>query len=199
MLYFSQKRASLKAFGGFGIFKAWALLGSAVKLSLLQTPMFWYYLTSLCVRRMDLSLKAVSSLPIPLCPLWMKLTSMCACWLFSRVWLCDPMDCSPPGSSVRGILSKNTGVGTHSLLQGIFLTHGSNPPLLHCRQVLYHLTHQGDPATFYIKRQTMDIDSCLENSSSHHPLICQLWLLCVNFCFFWLSNPLSIPHFISGW
>ena len=84
---------------------------------------------------------------------------------------------------------KNTGVGSQSLLQGIFLIHGSNPHLLHCRQVLYHLSHQGGPGTFYIKRKTMDIDSCLQNSSSHHPLICQLWLLCVNFCFFWLSNP----------
>ena len=33
---------------------------------------------------------------------------------------------------------KNTGVGSHSLLQGIFLTQGSNPGLLHCRQILYH-------------------------------------------------------------
>ena len=36
----------------------------------------------------------------------------------------------------------NTGVGFHSLLQGIFLTQGSNPDLLHCRQILYHLRHQ---------------------------------------------------------
>ena len=33
---------------------------------------------------------------------------------------------------------KNTGVGCHSLLQGIFLTQGSNLGLLHCRQILYH-------------------------------------------------------------
>ena len=33
---------------------------------------------------------------------------------------------------------KNTGVGYHSLLQGIFLTQGSNPCLLLCRQILYH-------------------------------------------------------------
>ena len=38
---------------------------------------------------------------------------------------------------------KNTGMGSHSLLQGIFLTQGSNPGLLHCRQILYQLTHQG--------------------------------------------------------
>ena len=37
---------------------------------------------------------------------------------------------------------KNTGVGSHSLLQGIFLTWGLNPSLLHCKQILYHLSHQ---------------------------------------------------------
>ena len=34
---------------------------------------------------------------------------------------------------------KNSGVGSHSLLQGIFPTQGSNPSLLHCRQIFYHL------------------------------------------------------------
>ena len=40
---------------------------------------------------------------------------------------------------------KNTGVGCHSLLQGIFRTQGSNPGVLHCRQILYQLSHQGSP------------------------------------------------------
>ena len=40
-------------------------------------------------------------------------------------------------------LGKNTGAGCHSLLQGIFLTQRSNPRLLHCRQLLYPLSHQG--------------------------------------------------------
>ena len=40
---------------------------------------------------------------------------------------------------------KNLGVGSHSLLQEIFLTQGSDPGLLHCRQILYHLSHQGSP------------------------------------------------------
>ena len=35
--------------------------------------------------------------------------------------------------------------GLHSLLQGIFSTQGSNLGLLHCRQILYHLSHQGNP------------------------------------------------------
>ena len=55
--------------------------------------------------------------------------------------LCNPLDCSPPGSSVHGVFSgKNTGMGCHFLLQGIFLTQGSNPHLLHCRRFLYHST-----------------------------------------------------------
>ena len=44
--------------------------------------------------------------------------------------LYDPMNCSSPGSSVHGISSgKNTGVGCHVLLQGIFPTQGLNPHL----------------------------------------------------------------------
>ena len=57
--------------------------------------------------------------------------------------LCSPMDCSPPcpwNSS-----GKNTGIGCRFLLQGIFLTQGSNPGLLPCRQILYHLSHPGCP------------------------------------------------------
>ena len=38
---------------------------------------------------------------------------------------------------------KNTRVGCHFLLQGIFPTQGSNPCLLHCRQTLYRLSHKG--------------------------------------------------------
>ena len=40
---------------------------------------------------------------------------------------------------------QNTGVGSYSFLQGIFPTQGSNPGLLHCRQILYCLSHQGSP------------------------------------------------------
>ena len=68
----------------------------------------------------------------------------CDVCLVSCVWLCDPMDCSPPGSSVHGDSpDKNTGVGCHAILQGIFLTQGSNPGLPHCRRILYPLSHRG--------------------------------------------------------
>ena len=36
-------------------------------------------------------------------------------------------------------------MGCHALLQGIFLTQGWNPGLLHCRQILYHLSYKGSP------------------------------------------------------
>ena len=58
--------------------------------------------------------------------------------------LCKPMDHIPPGSSVHGIFqAKNTGARCHFLLQGIFPTQGANLHLLHCRQILCHLSHQG--------------------------------------------------------
>ena len=64
----------------------------------------------------------------------------------SCLTLCDPMSCSLPGSSVhRDPPGKNTGAGCHALLQGIFPNQGLNPGLLHCRQILYLLSHQGSP------------------------------------------------------
>ena len=58
--------------------------------------------------------------------------------------LCDPMYCSPPGSSVHGDSpGKNIGVDCHTLLQRIFPTQGSNPGLPHCRQIPYRLSHPG--------------------------------------------------------
>ena len=60
--------------------------------------------------------------------------------------LFDPMNCSTSGSSVHGDSpGKSTGVGCHALLQEIFPTQGSNPGLLHCRLILYCLSHQGSP------------------------------------------------------
>ena len=40
---------------------------------------------------------------------------------------------------------QNTGVGSLSLLQGIFQTQGLNPGIPHCRLILYQLSHQGSP------------------------------------------------------
>ena len=59
---------------------------------------------------------------------------MCACAksFQSCTTLCDPVDCSPPGSSVHGDSpGNNTGVGCYALLQGIFPPQASNLRLLH--------------------------------------------------------------------
>ena len=73
------------------------------------------------------------------------------------------MDYSLLGSSLHGMLhgllparllcswnspGKDTGVGCHSLLQGIFQTQGLILGLLHCRQIVYRLSHQGSPVTY---------------------------------------------------
>ena len=56
--------------------------------------------------------------------------------------VCDPVDCSPPGSSVHGDSpGKSTGVGSLSLLQGNFPTQESNWGLLHYRRVLHQLSY----------------------------------------------------------
>ena len=66
-------------------------------------------------------------------------------------------------------LGQNTGVGGLSLLQGIFPTQGLNPGLLHCRQILYHLSHQGSPLTL------TSLDKCLFSE-------CIKSLLCMRVC-----------------
>ena len=112
--------------------------------------------------------------------LYFKAKSLQSCLI-----LCNPIDGSPPGSPVPGILrartlewaaisfsnfsrsvlsnsfmtpwtvahkaplswnspGKNTGVGCHALIQGIFPTQGSNPCLPHCRWILYRLSHEAN-------------------------------------------------------
>ena len=49
---------------------------------------------------------------------------------------------------------KNTAVGSHSLLQGLFLTQGLNLGLLHSKQILYHLSHQGSTIQIHTHTHT---------------------------------------------
>ena len=70
--------------------------------------------------------------------------------------LCDPMDCSPPGSSAHGILQERT-------LEWVAILPSPGdlpkPGLLHCRQVLYHLSYQ----------RGNELYSCLYSSQSPVP------------------------------
>ena len=74
------------------------------------------------------------------------------------LWVCVHLCCSVVSDPLwpRGVFparllcplnypSKNTVVGRHSFVQGIFLTQGLNPGLLHCRWILHSLSHQGSP------------------------------------------------------
>ena len=67
--------------------------------------------------------------------------------------LCDPMDWTRQAPLSWDFPGNNTGVACHFLFQEIFLTQGSNSVLLHCRQILYHLSHQGK--SFHLRQQLM--------------------------------------------
>ena len=96
-------------------------------------------------------------------PMDCSLTVSCP-WGFSRQEYWSGLPCLPPGDlhnpgielrspslQADSLLSElpgkpmNTGVGSLSLLQGIFPTQRSNPGLPHCRRILYQLSHQGSP------------------------------------------------------
>ena len=88
-------------------------------------------------------------------PLSKKTKSCCVVLShFSRVQLCDPRDSSPPGSSVpMDSPGKNTGMGCHFLLQGIFLTQEWNPcylDILHWQAGSLPLVPPGKPVLSYI-------------------------------------------------
>ena len=63
-------------------------------------------------------------------------------WLLATPWTGLLCPWNSPG--------KNTGVGSHSLLQGIFPTQRLNPGLLHCRQILYCLSYDRKDSSIYL-------------------------------------------------
>ena len=65
------------------------------------------------------------------------------------------------GSTVHGDSpGKNTGVGSHALLQGTFPSQGSNPHLLHCRWILYQLTHLESPIIILLLTKKQNKANC---------------------------------------
>ena len=101
-----------------------------------------------------------------------------------------PFTGSPPGFSVHGDSpGKSTRVGCHALFQGIFPTQGLNPGLLHCRWILYHLSHQEDqeywsgypipsPGVFmYVNTdnhigESLPRESMNQQSAPQNPILC---------------------------
>ena len=100
--------------------------------------------------------------------------------------LCNPMDLYPTRLLCPWDFSdKNTGVGYHFLLQGIFPTQGSNPHLLcllHCRWILYPMSHNYPP----LKSFTSLFTSRVENSRMYlqalgHDIWCHFLLRSLSF------------------
>ena len=106
--------------------------------------------------------------------------------------------CNSPG--------QNTGVGSLSLLKGIFPIQGSNPGLPHCRRILYHLSHKGSPRILewvaypfssrssqprnWTGSPALQADSLL-TELSWKPLV---WYFCLYFCF---VNKIIYTNFLN--
>uniref|UniRef100_A0A8B9XQD1 Guanine nucleotide-binding protein subunit gamma n=1 Tax=Bos mutus grunniens TaxID=30521 RepID=A0A8B9XQD1_BOSMU len=77
---------------------------------------------------------------------------------------------SLPGSSVHGIFQARIleGVSSHSLLQGILPTQGLNTSLLHCKQILYHMSLQG---LFQVSKCCEEFRDYVEERSGEDPLV----------------------------
>ena len=98
---------------------------------------------------MSLSMFLKYFLPNSLLDIHTKISVCCMSVSQLCLTFCVPMGCSPPGSSVHGFLqARILEWFAISSLQGIFLTQELNPSLLHCRQILYYLSHQGSPRKF---------------------------------------------------
>ena len=92
--------------------------------------------------------------------------------------------------------------GYRSLFQGIFLTQGSNPGLLLCRQILYHLSHQGNPQIQYnlggITNRSRQLYSGWETVKGNLTQSLENSMHSVNYCWvnktrqtrFWLKNQI---------
>ena len=87
------------------------------------------------------------------------------CRLFVTPWIYSPWN--SPG--------QNTGMGSHCLLQGIFPTQGSNPGLLHCRWILYQLSHRGPVQFSSVAQSCLTLCNLMDCSPPglpvHHQLL----------------------------
>ena len=109
-------------------------------------------------------------------------------------WLQHVFSCSVVSNS-----EVENRVGRHSLLQGIFSTQGWNPGLPHCRQVLYHLNHQGRP-DYILNKQNQPL---LLNTNN--TITCALYtrhysfILRLSLHFSTVSCEVSVPVTIQFW
>ena len=110
------------------------------KLRLFSEPLFLDFQNTQCIHLLKL-LFSVIIIFLTISPNFLrslkKWKSLSHVRLFASPWLYSL--CNSPG--------QNSGVGSLSILQQIFLTQGSNWGLLHCRRILYQLSYQGSPSS----------------------------------------------------
>ena len=100
-------------------------------------PSFWVIDKTLCLLNFNEHPQTHGYLIYPKSEMQLYSTFWCVC-AQSCPTLCEPMDCSPSGSSVHGLPGKNTGVGCHFLFQGIFSTLGLSLYLMNWQADSYH-------------------------------------------------------------
>ena len=109
----------------------------------------------------------------------------------SPALLADSLPAEPPGKS------KNTGVDSLSLLQGILPTQESNRGLLYCRQILYQLSYQGSP---HITKLNLNICYFISEITYHTINCCDLrLLLLLTWVILFINYNFLVSSFIKNW
>ena len=129
------------------------LAGSRIFLRLPISTLWWKLCSQLCLWLWKSDFMSHNFKPPPHLVYKMKMQIFSLVVWFASFSCCSALSDSlwSPGLGPTRLLcpwkspGKNIGVGCHSLLQGICLTQGFNLGLLHCGQILYHVSHQGDP------------------------------------------------------
>ena len=102
--------------------------------------------------------------------------------------LCNPTTAACRAPLSMGFSRQEYWSGCHALLQGIFLTLGSNPGLLHCRWILYHLSHQG---TLYLLRRKLFF--------VYHMLLIFLFVFSMfSFCLNLFFSSIQLCYYVSS-
>ena len=82
--------------------------------------------------------------------------------------LCHPTSLLCPWS----LPGKTIGMSSHALLQGNLLTQGSNPGLPHCRQILYCLSHKGNPL-LRRRSKSRQLETIMQHTTNVKILVCE--------------------------
>ena len=107
----------------------------------------------------------------------------------SRPTLCDSLDCSLPGSSVHGILQARILEWVAvSFSGGSFQPRDRNPGLLHCRQILYHLSYPGIPEF-----------SIVNLDRNYQVTLRKIFASSLLLFFFWKNTCVKVMIYVRNW